>query len=87
LPAAGGDDSQQQMIKGMVDGLSARLYADGGTIEEWTQLVRSLIVLNDIAGAQKAYDKAKLAYPAAFDRADLDSVAASAGLELNGAKP
>jgi cytochrome c-type biogenesis protein CcmH len=87
LPAAGADAGQQQMIQGMVDSLSTRLHAEGGTIEEWTRLVRSLIVLNDIPAAQEAYDKAKLAYPAAFDRADLDSVAASAGLELNGTKP
>jgi cytochrome c-type biogenesis protein CcmH len=78
---------QQKAIRGMVEGLSARLNAAGGTIEEWTQLVRSQIVLKDIAAAQAAYDKARLAYPAAFDRGDLDAVAVSGGLKLDGTKP
>jgi cytochrome c-type biogenesis protein CcmH len=79
--------SQQEMIRGMVDGLSARLETDGGTVEEWTQLVRSLLVLNDTARAQTAYDKARIAYPSAMDRSDLDTMAASAGLKLAGTTP
>lgn len=81
------DAEQQQAILGMVENLKTRLAAEGGTIEDWTRLVRSLIVIKDIAAAQVAYDKAKLAYPAAFDRSDLDSLAASAGLKLNGTAP
>ncbi|QQR37933.1 c-type cytochrome biogenesis protein CcmI [Devosia rhizoryzae] len=77
-------DDQQQMISGMVAGLAERLAVDGGTIEEWTQLVRAYIVLNDLDKAQDAYDDAVAAYPAAFDRGDLDTLALGAGLVLNG---
>ncbi|MBN9334211.1 MAG: c-type cytochrome biogenesis protein CcmI [Devosia sp.] len=75
---------QAEMIRGMVDGLTSRLYADGGTIEEWAQLVRSYIVLGDLPNAQTAYDRAVVAYPLAFDRGELDSMALGAGLKLNG---
>jgi len=77
---------QAEMIRGMVESLSARLYADGGSIEQWAQLVRSYVVLGDLPNAQIAYDRAVAAYPAAFDRGDLDSLALGAGLKLNGAE-
>lgn len=77
---------QANMIRGMVESLSTRLYADGGPVEEWSQLVRSYIVLGDLPNAQMAYDRAVAAYPAAFDRGELDSMALAAGLKLNGAE-
>ena len=77
-------DAQATMIQGMVDGLSARLFAEGGTVQEWTQLVRSYLVLNDKANAQRAFDEAVAAYPAAVDRAELDTFALGAGLTING---
>lgn len=80
-------EDQAQMIRGMVESLSARLYEEGGTIDEWAQLVRSFIVLGDLPNAQTAYDRAVAAYPAAFDRGELDSMALGAGLKLNGAQP
>ncbi|MCP8884235.1 c-type cytochrome biogenesis protein CcmI [Devosia sp. XJ19-1] len=78
---------QSEMIQGMVGGLSERLYAEGGTIEEWAQLVRSYLVLDDRDAAQRAFDAAVAAYPAAFDRGDLDTLALGAGLTLNGDTP
>jgi cytochrome c-type biogenesis protein CcmH len=75
---------QNDMIAAMVGGLSQRLYASGGTIEEWQQLVQSYIVLGDLDNAQLAYDAAVAAYPLTFDRGELDSVALGAGLTLNG---
>ncbi|WP_157955649.1 MULTISPECIES: c-type cytochrome biogenesis protein CcmI [Devosia] len=75
---------QAEMIQGMVGGLADRLYAEGGSVEEWTQLVRSYLVLNDRDNAQRAYDAAVVAYPAAFDRGELDTLALDAGLTLNG---
>lgn len=80
-------DMQRELIQGMVGSLADRLGTDGGTIEEWTQLVRSYVVLGDTQKAQEAYDAARLAYPTLFDRADLDSFAASAGLELKESTP
>jgi cytochrome c-type biogenesis protein CcmH len=71
-------------IRKMVGGLADRLARQGGSMAEWTQLVRSEIVLGDMAKAQSAYDAAKKAYPEAMDRADLDALAAQAGLKLDG---
>ncbi|MFD2649024.1 c-type cytochrome biogenesis protein CcmI [Devosia albogilva] len=76
-PAEGAPD-----IGAMVSGLAERLARDGGTVEEWTQLVQSYIVLGDTAAAQAAYDDAVAAYPQAFDRGELDTLALGAGLEL-----
>ncbi len=77
VPAEGAPD-----IGAMVSGLAERLARDGGTVEEWTQLVQSYIVLGDAAAAQVAYDDAVAAYPQAFDRGELDTLALGAGLEL-----
>jgi cytochrome c-type biogenesis protein CcmH len=80
------DAEQAEMIGQMVSGLAARLDSQGGNIEEWTQLVRAYLVLGDTASAQAAYDDAVRAYPQAFDRGDLDTLALGAGLTLNGAQ-
>jgi cytochrome c-type biogenesis protein CcmH len=80
-------DQQAEMIRGMVGGLAERLNANGGTVEEWMQLVRSYVVLGDLDAAQSAYDAAVKAYPAAFDRGELDTLALGAGLTLNGDTP
>lgn len=86
-PVTATDATQSAAIHGMVDGLAARLAKDGGPIADWTKLVRSEIVLGDLGVAQKAYDAAKKAYPDAADRAELDGLAAQAGLSLKGSAP
>jgi cytochrome c-type biogenesis protein CcmH len=78
---------EAEMIGQMVSGLAERLAASGGTIEEWTQLVRAYLVLGDIDRAQTAFDAAVDAYPQAFDRGELDTLALGAGLTINGAQP
>jgi cytochrome c-type biogenesis protein CcmH len=80
-------DQQAEAIRGMVETLAARLSATGGSVEEWSQLVRSYIVLGEMEQAQAAFDDAVAAYPAAFDRGELDTMALAAGLELNGGTP
>ncbi len=77
-------EQQSDMIQMMVGGLADRLSSEGGTVDEWMQLLRSYIVLNDLDQAQAAYDAAVVAYPAAFDRGELDTLALGAGLVLNG---
>jgi len=67
-------------IAAMVDGLDARLKAQGGSIDEWTQLVRSRMVQGDMAAAQTAYDAARQAYPDPKARTELDVLAADNGL-------
>ncbi|TXN60261.1 c-type cytochrome biogenesis protein CcmI, partial [Methylobacterium sp. WL18] len=52
---------QQAAIRGMVDGLDARLKAGGGTPDEWLRLVRSYSALGDRDQAIKALDRARMA--------------------------
>jgi cytochrome c-type biogenesis protein CcmH len=82
--AAGAAPVQQPDIIKMVSGLADRLARQGGSLAEWTQLVRSEIVLGDMGKAQSAYDAAKKAYPDGGERAELDALAAQAGLKLDG---
>ena len=67
-------------IRGMVESLATRLYENGGSIEEWTRLVRSRMVLGDTEAAQLDYDRARAAYPDAALRTELDVLAADNGL-------
>ncbi len=76
----GGSLPDQSAIEGMVEGLSSRLDTSGGTIEEWTRLVRSRLVLDQKDLAQKAYDAARAAFPDASVRTELDVLAADNGL-------
>ncbi|PZO03863.1 MAG: c-type cytochrome biogenesis protein CcmI [Hyphomicrobiales bacterium] len=43
---------RQAAIRAMVDGLAERLKASGGTLPEWTRLIRSQTVLGDKAAAR-----------------------------------
>jgi cytochrome c-type biogenesis protein CcmH len=81
------NEAETEMIGQMVSGLAARLAAEGGSVEEWTQLLRAYLVLGDAERAQAAYDDAVSAYPQAFDRGELDTLALGAGLTLKGAQP
>jgi cytochrome c-type biogenesis protein CcmH len=76
----GGDMPANADVASMVEGLSKRLMQSGGTIDEWTRLVRSRLVLGQTEAAQLAYDAARKAYPDAGDRAELDVLAADNGL-------
>ena len=80
-------DAEAEMIGQMVSGLATRLDAEGGTVAEWTQLVRAYLVLGDRDRAQAAYDDAVVAYPKTADRGPLDTLALGAALSLNGATP
>src|SRR4051812_28641796 len=46
-------------IKGMVEGLAARLDAQGGTPDEWGRLIRSYVVLGEREKAEAALDQAR----------------------------
>jgi cytochrome c-type biogenesis protein CcmH len=73
-------EPDQAQIDAMVDGLDTRLRAEGGTVGEWTQLVRSRMVQGRMDDAQLAYDAARKAYPDAAERSELDVLAADNGL-------
>lgn len=73
-------EPDQAQIDAMVDGLDARIKAEGGSVAEWTQLVRSRMVQGRMEDAQLAYDAARKAYPDAAERSELDVLAADNGL-------
>lgn len=52
-------DERQQMIEGMVAQLSDRLATEGGSVEDWNKLIRSLAVLERLPEAQNIYDEAR----------------------------
>ncbi|MCB9993438.1 MAG: c-type cytochrome biogenesis protein CcmI [Hyphomicrobiaceae bacterium] len=90
-PANGGNldlsPEQRDMVQGMVEGLADRLYSDGGTVEEWTRLVRSRLVLGDLETAKLDYEKAIAAHPDPAARQELDQLASGAGLTEAAAQP
>lgn len=52
-------EDRQAMIEGMVTQLSERLATDGGDVEDWERLIRSLAVLERLPEAQTIYEEAK----------------------------
>jgi cytochrome c-type biogenesis protein CcmH len=54
-------DQQTAMIRGMVDGLAARLKQDGSDLDGWVRLVRSYKVLGESGKAQAAVNDAQQA--------------------------
>ena len=54
-------EQQTAMIRGMVEGLAARLKKDGSDVDGWVRLVRSYKVLGETEKAQTAISDARLA--------------------------
>jgi cytochrome c-type biogenesis protein CcmH len=54
-------DQQTAMIRGMVDGLAARLQQDGSDLDGWVRLVRSYKVLGELDKEQSAISDAQRA--------------------------
>lgn len=67
---------QQAAIRGMVEGLAARLDAQGGTADEWVRLIRARTVLGEKAMAVEALARARSAHSA--DPAQLAKIDAAA---------
>jgi cytochrome c-type biogenesis protein CcmH len=59
---------RQQMIRGMVENLDAKLSADPNNFEGWMRLVRSYAVLNDKDRASQALKRGLAAFPAESER-------------------
>ena len=53
--------SEDQMIRGMVDRLAARLHQDGADVDGWLRLLRSYVVLGDADKARAAAAEARAA--------------------------
>jgi cytochrome c-type biogenesis protein CcmH len=84
VEAAGDMDEAERadMIRGMVEGLAARLAADGGPAPDWARLIVALSVLGEEARAREILAEARgvfAADPAGL--AALDAAAREAGLE------
>jgi cytochrome c-type biogenesis protein CcmH len=78
LPA----QDQQAAIRGMVEGLAARLAQGGGNLDEWTRLIRSQTVLGNRAEAKAALATARLRLASDSSvSSQLDALAAELGLK------
>ncbi len=77
MPAA----ERQSMIDGMVEGLATKLKANPDDIDGWVKLIRSRIVLKDVAKAKDDLNLARKAFASKPDKlAQLNSLAAELGL-------
>lgn len=73
------DATMDVMIRGMVDGLAARLYDEGGSAAEWIQLVRSRIELDGEDAARADLERG-LAALSGQDRLALEDFGRETGL-------
>ncbi|MQQ06844.1 c-type cytochrome biogenesis protein CcmI [Epibacterium sp. SM1979] len=74
-------EEQQEMIRGMVEGLSDRLANEGGTAPEWARLISALTVLGDVERANRIYAEAQSRFADAPEQAAIiDAAARQAGL-------
>lgn len=82
--AAAGEMSatdRQEMIRGMVKNLESRLATEGGSPEEWAQLIGALSVLGEADHARKIHQEAQTRFAGHPDElAKIDAAAAQAGL-------
>lgn len=70
-----------EMIGGMVEGLAARLANQGGSAQEWAQLINALGVIGQIDRARAIWSEARLAFAdREADRALVDNAARALGL-------
>ena len=76
-------EERQAMIKGMVDGLAARLADDPSDFDGWMRLIRARMVLNEPDAAQQALDQAAAQFSnAPFPLRQLASLADELGLTV-----
>jgi cytochrome c-type biogenesis protein CcmH len=75
-------EQQQEMIRGMVEGLAKRLEANPNDLEGWKRLGQSYFVLNEPVRARDAYARAVALAPT-----DLNLLAAYAGAVLAAPEP
>ena len=54
-------DQRNQMIRGMVDRLAARLHEDGSDVDGWLRLLRAYVVLGERDKAKAAAGEARSA--------------------------
>lgn len=75
------EEDRQAMIEGMVEGLAARLATEGGTAEEWAQLITALGVLGETERAEAIVAEARTVFAASdASLALIEGAASRAGL-------
>ncbi|HLB79681.1 MAG TPA: c-type cytochrome biogenesis protein CcmI [Dongiaceae bacterium] len=84
-PAPSSDADQAQMIRGMVDGLAARLAANPRDLDGWLMLARSYRVLGEPDKAQGALQSASAAFADDAAQERIRAAAAELGLAPPGA--
>ncbi len=78
---AGVPEAQKAMIEGMVSRLATRLASAGGSVDEWTRLIRAYTVLHQADKAKAALaDARKALAPDPNAVASLDALARNLGL-------
>ncbi len=76
---------RQQMIKGMVDSLDAKLTENPDDLDGWLRLIRSYMVLNDKDRATAALKRGLVAFPADGEKGmQLIALAREVGLSTEG---
>ncbi len=79
--AAAIPEAQRPMIEGMVSRLAARLASNGGSIDEWSRLIRAYTVLHEADKAKAALVDAHKAFASDANAvASLDALAHDLGL-------
>ena len=74
-------DDRQSMIEGMVAGLADRLETQGGSAQEWNQLIRAYMVLGERGKAENALASAQAAFESApEDLSRINETASQLGL-------
>jgi cytochrome c-type biogenesis protein CcmH len=74
-------EAQNAMIEGMVSRLASRLASDGGSVDEWSRLIRAYTVLHEADKAKTALANARKALaPDPNAVASLDALAHDLGL-------
>jgi cytochrome c-type biogenesis protein CcmH len=75
-------EAERPMIEGMVNRLATRLAGNGGSIDEWSRLIRAYTVLHEADKAKAALaDARKALSPDASAAASLDKLARGLGLD------
>jgi cytochrome c-type biogenesis protein CcmH len=69
-------EDRMAMIRGMVDGLAARLAAEGGPASDWARLIRAFGVLGEAERARPVLDEARRVF--ANDMTGLSEIEAAA---------
>jgi cytochrome c-type biogenesis protein CcmH len=80
-PAEAIPEAQRPMIEGMVNRLATRLASNGGSVDEWSRLIRAYTVLHQEDRAKAAlFDARKALQPDANAVASLDALARDLGI-------